>query len=113
MDETFLLDTILADAYLKGISDIQFKSSTTSEKHYVLFHIDNVMQIYMTIPNVVAEAMVNRVKTMAHLDDRNNHLPNIGRFKFSHEGLPEFYITVIAYPTDCLWKIVDLKIQNN
>ncbi len=111
MDETYLLNTIIADAYLKGVSDIHFELLAESETSRVLIRMDGVLREYMTIPDAAADDIVKRIKSMANLDIEDSHLPKIGRIKFKHKGLPEFHITVTMLPNDGLREKAALRIQ--
>lgn len=110
-DEPSLVNTIIADAYLKGVSDIQFEPLASQDIIRVLFRMDGVLRQYMTIPYAAADDMVKRLKVMANLDIEDCHLPKIGRIKFKHKGLPEFHLTVTMRPADGQREVATLKIQ--
>jgi type II secretory ATPase GspE/PulE/Tfp pilus assembly ATPase PilB-like protein len=110
-DEPSLVNTIIADAFLKGVSDIQFEQLASQDKICVLFRINGQMREYMTIPNAAIGDMVKRFKVMAKLGVEDCRLPKMGRIKFKHKGLPEFHIIVILRPNDGMREKVTLKIQ--
>ena len=110
-DESSLVNTIIADAYLKGVSDIQFEPLASQDIIRVLFRMDGVLRQYMTIPYATADEMVRRIKFMAKLDIENGQLRKIGRIKFKHKGLPELHITVTMRPNDSLREKATLRIQ--
>lgn len=111
MDQTYLLNTIIADAYLKGATGVHFGSAATPEKSNVLFRIDGVLLEYMRIPDAAADDIVKRIKSMANLDIEDSRLPKIGHIKFKHDGLPEFQLAVTTRPNDGLREAVTLRIQ--
>ena len=110
-DESNLVNTIIADAYLKAVSDIQFEPLSSQDIIRVRFRMDGVLQQYMTIPYAAADDMVKRIKSMAKLDTEDSSLPKIGRIKFKHKGLPEFHLIVTMRPNDGLREKATLKIQ--
>jgi type II secretory ATPase GspE/PulE/Tfp pilus assembly ATPase PilB-like protein len=58
LDETYLVKTIIADAYLRGVSVIHFESLVSSEKKRVFFRMDGVLREYMTLPGDAANDIV-------------------------------------------------------
>jgi type II secretory ATPase GspE/PulE/Tfp pilus assembly ATPase PilB-like protein len=112
-DEPSLLNTLIADAYLKGVSEIQFEPPASQDIITVFFRIDGEMRKYMTIPYAAIGDIIKRFKVMANLDAVDCNLPKIGRIKFKHQGLPEFHIIVILRPNEVLREAVTLKIQKN
>ena len=111
MDESYLFNTIIADAYLKGVSDVHFESPASQESCRVLLRMDGVWRAYMTIHSAAADDIIKIIKSKANFDAENSHLPKIGRFKFKHEGLPEFHLAVTTQPSDNLREAATLKIQ--
>ena len=111
MDETYLLDTIIADAYLKGVSDIHFELLAGSDTSRVLIRVDGVLKEYMTLPYAAADDIVKKIRSMANLDIAVNHLPGLGHFKFKHKGLPQFHIMVTMRPTDETREATSLRIK--
>ena len=111
MDQTYLLDTIIADAHLKGATCIHFESPATPKKSNVLFRMDGVIREYMRIPDAAAEDIVKRIKSMANLDVEDRRLPKIGHITFKHDGLPEFKLTVSTSPNNGLREAATLRIQ--
>ena len=86
MGQTYLLNTIIADAYLKGATCVRFESPKAPEKSNVLFRMDQVLRAYMTIPEAAADDIIKRIKLMANLDVEDRCLPKIGHIKFKHAG---------------------------
>lgn len=111
MDTICLMDTIIADAYLKGVTDILFDPSTARGKSNVLFRMNGVMKEYMTIPVAAADNMVKRIKLMANLDVEDHCLPKIGLIKFKRDGLPEIRLTVTTSPNEGSEETATLRIQ--
>jgi type IV pilus assembly protein PilB len=112
LDETYLVKTIIADAYLRGVSVIHFESLVSSEKNRVFFRVDGVLREDMTLPGDAANDIVKRIKTMANLAGAESDLPKIGHIKFKRDGLPEFQLTVTTKPADGLREDIVLKISD-
>jgi len=111
INKTNFLNTIIADAYLKGASDVQFESLALPERNRVLLRMDGIWRNYMTIPDAAADDTIQIIKSMANLKPKDSHLPKIGRIKFKHQGLPEIQLIAIMSPTGGHREVVTLKIQ--
>jgi type II secretory ATPase GspE/PulE/Tfp pilus assembly ATPase PilB-like protein len=111
MNQTYLLKTFIADAYLKGATCIHFESQTSPEKCNILLRIDKVLLDYIKIPEALAEDIIKIIKSMANLNVEDCCLPKIGHIKFKHDGLPEFMLTVITSPNGGQREAVNLRIQ--
>lgn len=111
MDEAYLMDTIIADAYLKGATGVLVDSSADPGESNVLFLLNGMMKEYMTIRGDTANDIIKRLKRMANLDHEGINLPKIGRIIFKHKGLPEFPIIIILRLNDDMREKVTLRIQ--
>ena len=111
IDESYLLNTIIADAYLRNVSEIHFEPCASPEKIRVLFLMEGVLMEYMTFPDdAAANDIVKKIKRIANLDIADKNLPKIGYIKFKHEGLPEFQLAVITEPSEGSWEYIILRI---
>jgi type II secretory ATPase GspE/PulE/Tfp pilus assembly ATPase PilB-like protein len=111
IDESYLLNTIIADAYLRSVTEIHFKPCNSSEKIRVLFLMEGVLREYMTLPDDAASNdIVKEIKKMANLDRAENDLPKIGHIKFNHKGLPEFQVAVTTEPLEGSREYIILRI---
>lgn len=94
MDKTSLLDIIIADAYLKGVTDILLDGSAAAGKKNVFFRMEGALRGYMEVPGEAAHDIIKRLKGMAGLDAEVSHIPKIGRILFKRKGLPELDLMV-------------------
>lgn len=81
-----LVNQILADAVKRGASDIHME---TYEKEFrVRYRVDGILQVAMTPPLHLRDAMISRVKIMAKLDIAEKRLPQDGRIVLHlvHQG---------------------------
>jgi type II secretory ATPase GspE/PulE/Tfp pilus assembly ATPase PilB-like protein len=115
MDAAYLVDTIIADAYLRKVSEVHFEMPISFDILRVRFLMDGELCEYMVVPGATAIDMVKRIRTMARLDKVGNNLPGIGHIKFKHDGLPEFQIKVTSGPTDDFreYIVVKLAVRQN
>ena len=79
-----LLNAILAEAFLAKASDIHFEPSESGL--IVRFRIDGLLQKRFTPPKDSAQALITRLKVMAHLDIAQARLPQDGRIKIRMGG---------------------------
>jgi type II secretory ATPase GspE/PulE/Tfp pilus assembly ATPase PilB-like protein len=111
IDEAYLLNTIIADAYLRSVPEIHFEPCLSSEKIRVLFLMEDVLREYMTLPDdAAADDIVKKIKRIANLDITDNNLSKIGHIKFKHEGLPEFQVAVITESSEDSGEYIILRI---
>jgi type II secretory ATPase GspE/PulE/Tfp pilus assembly ATPase PilB-like protein len=113
MDAVYLVDTIVADIYLRRVSEIHFEMPLSLDKVRVRFLMSGELCEYMVVPGATATDMVKRIKTMAKLDTVNVDLPGIGRIKFKHDGLPELEVAVSTNPSENLGEDIILKIAGS
>jgi len=81
-----LVNLILTDSLKRGASDIHIEPY---EKEYrVRFRIDGILQMVMSPPLKLKDAITSRIKIMAKLDISEKRLPQDGRImiKFTKEG---------------------------
>jgi type IV pilus assembly protein PilB len=95
-----LVNYILTDAVKRGASDIHMEPY---EKEFrVRYRIDGVLQVVMTPPSRLRDAMISRVKIMARLDIAEKRLPQDGRIvmNLTHQGkMKQLDLRVSVLPT--------------
>jgi type II secretory ATPase GspE/PulE/Tfp pilus assembly ATPase PilB-like protein len=111
LDEAYLLNTIIADAYLRGVPEIHF-AAAPPDKTRVLLLMEGLLLEYMTLPEDTADDIARIIKTIANLDIAENDLPKIGHIKFKHDGLPEVQLTVTTEPLDGTSEYIILKFSS-
>jgi type IV pilus assembly protein PilB len=72
-----LVNQILSDAVLRGASDIHMEPY--EREFRVRYRIDGVLQVVMTPPLRLRDAILSRIKIMAKLDIAEKRLPQDGR----------------------------------
>jgi type II secretory ATPase GspE/PulE/Tfp pilus assembly ATPase PilB-like protein len=112
MDKTYLLDIIIADAYLKGVTEILLDGSAAPGKKNVFFRMGSALKGYMEIPGDAANGIIKRLKYMAGHDAEVNHIPRIGRILFKRKGLPELNLIIKICTTTGLEERATLRIRS-
>lgn len=103
-----LVNTVLTDAVNKNASDIHFEPY---EKIFrVRLRIDGVLRDYLHPPLKIKNAIVSRVKILAHLDIAERRLPQDGRMNLKI-GSREIDVRVSVLPTIYGEKVV-LRLLN-
>lgn len=92
-----LVNAILSDAIGKNASDIHLEPYENSCR--VRFRIDGVLYEIMTPPTKLRNALVSRLKIMAHLDIAERRLPQDGRIKLKLENQKTVDFRVNVTPT--------------
>lgn len=83
-----IADTLIRHAILQGASDIHIEPG--EKEMAVRYRIDGILRSAMTLPKMIAPALVARVKVMANLKLDEHRLPQDGRFKIE---TPEYRIS--------------------
>jgi len=112
MDKTYLLNIIIADAYLKGVPEILLDGSAAQGNKNVFFRIDSALKGYMEIPGDAANGIIKRLKCLAGHDAEINYIPKIGRILFKRKGLPELNLVVKICTTAGLEERATLRIRS-
>jgi type IV pilus assembly protein PilB len=89
-----LVNAILSDAICKNTSDIHFEPYENSCR--VRFRIDGILYEIMRPPAKLKNALISRLKIMAHLDIAERRLPQDGRMKLrlENEKMVDFRVNV-------------------
>ena len=61
MDKTYLLNIIIADAYLKGVTEILLDGSAAQGKKNVFFRMGSALKGYMEIPGDAANGIISKI----------------------------------------------------
>lgn len=103
-----LVNTVLTDAVNKNASDIHFEPY---EKNFrIRLRIDGVLRDYLHPPLKIKNAIVSRIKILAHLDIAERRLPQDGRMNLK-VGSREIDVRVSIIPTIYGEKVV-LRLLN-
>jgi type IV pilus assembly protein PilB len=91
-----LVNSVLKRAIRRGASDIHFDPS--SEDMHVVFRVDGMLDVAVTIPRRMAVGVVSRMKVMASLDIAERRTPQDGRVSLLIDG-HEIDLRIVTLPT--------------
>jgi len=77
-----LINTMIIEAFERGVSDIHIESQPRQAKLRVRFRKDGVLSPYLELPHTYRSAMVARLKIMASLDISERRRPQDGKIDF-------------------------------
>ena len=97
------VNKVIIDAVKKGVSDIHFDPS--EDGVIIRFRADGVLEDYATIPEVVKQNVITRVKIISGMNITETRLPQDGGIKTTLEDM-ELDMRVSALPTKKGEKIV-------
>lgn len=80
-----VVDTLLEYAVFEKASDIHIEPQETSVT--VRYRIDGILHDVMTLPKMIQQALVARIKVLSNLKIDEHRLPQDGRFKIEKDGL--------------------------
>ncbi len=81
-----LVNRILIDAYLKGISDVHFEPSAGTKPLQVRYRMDGECHIEHQIPATYKYAVISRIKIISKLDIAERRRPQSGKILMRYEG---------------------------
>lgn len=84
-----IVDSILEYAAYEGASDIHVEPSP--QETIVRYRVDGILRNAMTLPRVIQDGIVARIKILANLKVDEHRMPQDGRFKVS---MPEFKFSI-------------------
>ena len=90
------VNKVIIDAVKKGVSDIHFDPS--EDGVIIRFRADGVLEDYATIPEVVKQNVITRVKIISGMNITETRLPQDGGIKTTLEDM-ELDMRVSALPT--------------
>lgn len=79
-----VVDTLLEYAVFEKASDIHIEPQETSV--IVRYRIDGILHDVMTLPKMIQQAIVARIKVLSNLKIDEHRLPQDGRFKIEKDG---------------------------
>jgi type IV pilus assembly protein PilB len=79
-----LFNSIIVTAFRRKASDIHFEAA--ADECRVRMRIDGDMTKIISLPRVVHDSMIVRIKVLSHLDVAQNRLPQDGAFEISFAG---------------------------
>jgi len=77
-----LINTMIIEAYGRGVSDIHVESQPHHAKVRIRFRKDGVLSPYLELPHTYRAAVVARLKIMADLDISERRKPQDGKIDF-------------------------------
>jgi len=93
-----LVNKIIIDAYLGGVSDIHIEPGLGKKTVTVRFRKEGDCEIYANLPAHCRRGIVSRIKVMAKLDIFERRLPHDGKFKLKFCN-KEIEVRVTILPT--------------
>lgn len=93
-----LVNKIIIDAYLQGVSDIHIEPGSGKQPLMVRFRKEGECELFEKIPPIYKYAMVSRIKIMAKLDIAERRLPQDGKIKLKY-GRKDIELRVATCPT--------------
>lgn len=98
-----LVESILVDAYRKGVSDIHIEPEEKATT--VRFRVDGTLHVNRTIEKAKHGMVCSRIKIISGLDPSNKNIPQDGSFRFSTQYI-SIDLRVSVLPTSHGEKIV-------
>jgi type IV pilus assembly protein PilB len=90
-----VVDTLLEYAVFEKASDIHIEPQETAVT--VRYRIDGILHDVMTLPKMIQQALVARIKVLSNLKIDEHRLPQDGRFKIEKDGF-KFSLRVSTIP---------------
>ncbi|HEX5371212.1 MAG TPA: ATPase, T2SS/T4P/T4SS family [Aquabacterium sp.] len=78
-----LINTMIVEAHMQGVSDIHIESYPGREKIKIRFRKDGVLVPYLELPHNYRSAMIARIKIMCDLDISERRKPQDGKINFA------------------------------
>jgi len=95
-----LINTMIVEAYTKGVSDIHVESQPRRAKVRIRFRKDGILFPYLELPHTYRSALVARLKIMADLDISEHRKPQDGKINFNKfSGKHRLELRVATIPT--------------
>lgn len=96
-----LINTMIVEAYSRGVSDIHIECHPGREKVKIRFRKDGVLVPYLELPHSYRSAVIARTKIMCDLDISERRKPQDGKINFAR-FVPQYRIElrVATIPTN-------------
>lgn len=98
-----IVSTILEFAYKSRASDIHIEPEEARTR--VRYRIDGILSEKLSLPKVIHEAVVSRIKILSQMKIDEKRIPQDGRFSFK-QGIDEIDLRISSLPTVFGEKIV-------
>jgi type II secretory ATPase GspE/PulE/Tfp pilus assembly ATPase PilB-like protein len=94
-----LVNKIITDAFVRGVSDIHIESMKGNEPSIIRFRKDGVLSDYSEVPASFREALVSRLKIMSRLDISEKRHAQDGKINFQVSGATKIELRIVTIPT--------------
>ncbi|MEW5755079.1 MAG: ATPase, T2SS/T4P/T4SS family [Pseudomonadota bacterium] len=94
-----MINKIILAAYKDNVSDIHIEPYPGKNKTIIRFRKDGSLMNYLELPAQYRNALVSRVKIMAHLDISERRKPQDGKIDFKKFGPANIELRVATLPT--------------
>lgn len=91
-----LVDSILLDAYRKGVSDIHIEPE--EKMTLIRFRVDGSLFLHRSLNKSIHNKIIARIKIISGMDSSNQNIPQDGSFKFRSQYV-SFDLRVSTLPT--------------
>jgi type II secretory ATPase GspE/PulE/Tfp pilus assembly ATPase PilB-like protein len=94
-----LVNKVIIDAYRQGASDIHIEPYPGKINTQIRIRVDGACRLFESIPYILRDKIVSRIKIMADLDIVERRKPQDGKIKFKKYGGPDIELRVATIPT--------------
>ncbi|MES2759896.1 MAG: ATPase, T2SS/T4P/T4SS family [Pseudomonadota bacterium] len=94
-----LVNKIITDAFVRGVSDIHIESMKGNEPTIIRFRNDGVLADYSEVPASFREALISRLKIMSRLDISEKRHAQDGKINFQISGATRIELRIVTIPT--------------
>jgi len=106
------VNKVIIDAYRNGASDIHIEPYPGKTNTQIRIRVDGACRLFESIPYILRDKIVSRIKIMADLDIVERRKPQDGKIKFKKYGGPDIELRVATIPTqgnveDVVLRILD------
>ncbi len=106
------VNKVIIDAYRNGASDIHIEPYPGKSNTQIRIRVDGACRLFESIPYILRDKIVSRIKIMADLDIVERRKPQDGKIKFKKYGGPDIELRVATIPTqgnveDVVLRILD------
>ena len=106
------VNKVIIDAYRNGASDIHIEPYPGKINTQIRIRVDGACRLFESIPYILRDKIVSRIKIMADLDIVERRKPQDGKIKFKKYGGPDIELRVATIPTqgnveDVVLRILD------
>ncbi len=107
-----LVNKVIIDAYRQGASDIHIEPYPGKINTQIRIRVDGACRSFESIPYILRDKIVSRIKIMADLDIVERRKPQDGKIRFKKYGGPDIELRVATIPTqgnveDIVLRILD------